>query len=158
MKIVNKCKLITEGKSESVCGRDDCCNFCDTKCDKKCDKDSKTCGYLSNTNETTDGAAINPTVNEFVSKYDKTLQEIRNFECEIAKIKEQNDILREKLLKAMEDFNIKSFENDYIKLTYIAPTTRESIDSKSLKANEPEIAKKYLKVSNIKASIKISVK
>lgn len=139
---MKKCKLATV--SNTVRGKDECCEYCETPCDKKCVKDSSTCGNLEDTNETSDGAAVSPTVNEFVAKYDNTLKEIRDFECQMAKIKEQNDILREKILKAMTEFNIKSFENDYIKLTYVAPTTRESIDSKSLKANEPEIAKKYL--------------
>ena len=155
---MNKCKLITEGKSESVCGRDDCCNFCDTKCDKKCDKDSKTCGYLSDTNETTDGAVVNKSVDAFLTTNEGTLREIRDFEIQLTKLTEQKTILKEKLLKAMQEFNIKSFQNDYIKLTYIAPTTRESIDSKALKANEPEIAKKYLRVSEVKASVKVEVK
>ena len=155
---MNKCKLITEGKSESICGKDECCNFCESPCEKKCDKDSKTCGYLSDTNETTDGAVVNKSVETFLKTNEDTLREIRKFEIELTKLNEQKTILKEKLLKAMKEFNIKSFQNDYIKLTYIAPTTRESIDTKSLKANEPEIAKKYLKVSEVKASVKVEVK
>lgn len=155
---MNKCKLITEGKSESICGKDECCNFCESPCDKKCDKDSKTCVYLSDTNETTDGAVVNKSIDTFLKTNEDTLREIRDFEIQLTKLTEQKTILKEKLLKAMQEFNIKSFQNDYIKLTYIAPTTRESIDSKALKANEPEIAKKYLRVSEVKASVKVEVK
>ena len=34
----------------------------------------------------------------------------------------------------MRDKGIKTFENDLVKITYVAPTTKESIDSKKLKA------------------------
>lgn len=41
------------------------------------------------------------------------------------------------------------------KLTYVSPSTRSSIDSKKLKEEEPEIAKKFTKITPVSASIKI---
>lgn len=41
------------------------------------------------------------------------------------------------------------------KLTYVSPTTRNSIDSKKLKEEEPELVKKYTKISQVKASVRI---
>jgi hypothetical protein len=66
--------------------------------------------------------------------------------------------MREKLLEAMEQYGVKTFENDMLSVTYVAPTTRTTIDSTKLKKDMPEIAEKYQKVSDIKASIKITVK
>lgn len=41
------------------------------------------------------------------------------------------------------------------KLTYVSPSTRTSIDSKKLKEEEPEIAKKFTKTTDVKASVRI---
>lgn len=43
-----------------------------------------------------------------------------------------------------------------IKLTYVSPSIRTSIDSKKLKEEEPEIAKKYSKYTRVDATIRIS--
>ncbi|MBR2493887.1 MAG: hypothetical protein IKB64_10600 [Paludibacteraceae bacterium] len=42
-----------------------------------------------------------------------------------------------------------------VKLTYVGPSTRTSIDSKKLKEEEPELAKKFTKTSNVNASVRI---
>lgn len=41
------------------------------------------------------------------------------------------------------------------KLTYVSPSTRNSIDSKKLKEEEPTIAEKYTKTTNVKATIRL---
>ena len=41
------------------------------------------------------------------------------------------------------------------KLTYVSPSTRNSIDSKKLKEEEPAIAEKYTKTTNVKATIRL---
>ena len=66
--------------------------------------------------------------------------------------------LRQVLLEKMREENIKSFENDRLKITYIAPTTREAIDSARLKKELPEIAEQYKKISNVKDSVRITLK
>lgn len=43
-----------------------------------------------------------------------------------------------------------------IKVTYVAPNTRTSIDTKKLKEEEPELAKKFTKTSQVSASIRLS--
>ena len=42
-----------------------------------------------------------------------------------------------------------------VELTYVAPSTRNIIDSKKLKEEEPELAKKFTKTTNVKASIRL---
>lgn len=66
--------------------------------------------------------------------------------------------LRASLMQAMEENGVTNFENDCIKITYVAPTTRTSIDSAKLKKELPEIAEKYTKTSNVKASLRITLK
>ena len=66
--------------------------------------------------------------------------------------------MREKLREAMEKYGVKSFETPEIKFTYVAPTTRTSIDSTKLKKDLPDVAAKYSKTSKVSASVKITVK
>ncbi len=66
--------------------------------------------------------------------------------------------LRAALMAAMEQNGVTSFENEALKITYVAPTTRTAIDSARLKKDLPEIAEKYTKTSNVKASLRITIK
>lgn len=69
-----------------------------------------------------------------------------------------NKTIKEKLLQTMEKNGDKKFENDFISITYVAPTTRTTIDSKKLKEEQPEIFKEYSKINDVKSSIRIKVK
>lgn len=53
---------------------------------------------------------------------------------------------------------MKKFESDSVTFTYIAPTVRNTIDSAKLKKEMPDVAAKYMKTSNVSASVKIEVK
>ena len=85
-------------------------------------------------------------------------EKIKNFELLKKEVEAQNEILKAELLEAMKAQGIKSFENDTLKITYIEPTTRETIDSKRLKEELPEIADKYKKISKVKDSVRITLK
>lgn len=73
-------------------------------------------------------------------------------------LEETEATIRQTLLNTMEEWGIKSFENDILKLTYVAASERKSIDTTKLKKEHPEIAEAYQKVSQVKASVKIEVK
>lgn len=87
-----------------------------------------------------------------------TMDEIKEIEKLSKALKERQDKVRAELQKVMEDNNIIKFESDDIVVNYIAPTTRESFDSKQLKADNPDLYDLYVKLSPVKASIKIKVK
>jgi hypothetical protein len=74
------------------------------------------------------------------------------------KLDEQEKMMRVKLLEAMETYGVKKFENEHIAFTYVAPTTKTTIDSTKLKKKYPEIAEECSKVSKVSASVRISVK
>jgi RecB family exonuclease len=80
--------------------------------------------------------------------------------CDLQKkqAEEKAKELRAMLLDEMEKQGVKTFENDRIRLTYIAPQTRSTIDSARLKKDLPEIAEKYQKQTSVKASLKITLK
>lgn len=89
----------------------------------------------------------------------KRLEELIKY-CDEQKKKaeEQSRSLKEILLQEMESRGLKTFEKDGLKITYVAPSTRSTIDSTRLKKEHPEIVEEYSKTSEVKASLKITLK
>ena len=88
----------------------------------------------------------------------KSVEEIKEVEKLAKALKEKQDAIKAELLKAMEDNNIIKFENEDLLINYIAPNERETFDSKQLKADNPDLYDLYVKLSPVKATIKIKVK
>lgn len=90
------------------------------------------------------------------------LERIESFiieqENSIKEAKERGRAIKEALLKSMEESDLKSFETDRIRITLVKEQTRESLDSARLKKDEPEIYGRYLKVTKVKPSIRITMK
>lgn len=94
-----------------------------------------------------------------------TCESLLRVQHELKKLDEQKKQLEQAetdikdfLIQKMEENGVKSIDNDYFKITYTAPTTRETIDSKRLKVEMPEIAKQYTNTSSVKARITITLK
>lgn len=83
---------------------------------------------------------------------------IAEFERKIKELKEQEDRLKENILKEMEAKNIIKVESDDLMISYIAPTDRETLDSKRLKAEHQDLYDEYIKMTPVKSSIRIKVK
>lgn len=88
-------------------------------------------------------------------------QEVINQIVEFEKVKtdfeEKQKEVKETILKAMEEYDIKQFKNDLITITYVAPTTRVSVDSKKLQEEHEDIYLECLKESQVKSSLRIKV-
>ena len=95
-------------------------------------------------------AILNCSPEEFAERY----REYKKAEEEFKKVYEP---LKEGLLRLHE--NAPDLANVVIiggvKMTYVSPSVRTSIDSKLLKEEEPEIAKKFTKTTEVGATIKI---
>lgn len=131
-----------------------CCGTCDFKdnCEvscEECDGDIQNCGYAE---------VVTDELAAFQSAVPDTIQQV----AELLKVKKQLDDqekqLKQKLVEAMEAHDVKSFENDLIKMVYVAPTTRSTIDSVRLKKDHPDIAEQYSKTSPVSASVRVTVK
>lgn len=83
---------------------------------------------------------------------------IERAKAEQKEAEEQLNKVKEALLTAMEENGVKSFENEYFKITYVAPVEKSVIDSAKLKKEQPEIAEQYSKASTQKASVRITLK
>lgn len=93
------------------------------------------------------------------------LKEIYSFQLTIQAIekkkKEAEDnalAVREIILAAMKAQGIKSYTNDFLRLTYVAPFEEETIDSKKLREELPEVAERYSKSTQVKESIRIKLR
>jgi hypothetical protein len=71
----------------------------------------------------------------------------------------QRDILKEKILWLMKANQCEKVEIDgKVLITYVAPTTKESLDTKKLKDENPELYEKYVRQSDVKESLRITIK
>lgn len=145
------CKQAMNGSDCGGCGKMCCCLECEERetCADACDEMSPDCEDAFNeetavTTMQTEAAAI--------------IKAVADLTLKKKEIEEQEKEMRVQLMAAMEKYGVKSFENDDVKFTYIAPTTRTSIDSAKLKKDLPDVAAKYSKTSNVSASVKITVK
>ena len=94
----------------------------------------------------------------FQSAIPEVITQITNLIRMKKSLDDQEKLLKQELVKAMERCDIKSFENDNIKMVYVAPTTRTTIDSTRLKKEHPDIAEQYSKVSEVSASVRVTLK
>ena len=147
-----KCKVAMD---INTCGKVICCVECEDKESCGC-----VCGYIEELDPKECEEAILEE-NELVAFGEKAAAVIQSI-ADIAKqkkaLEEQDKEMRKQLEKAMDQFEIKSFENDLIKITYVAPTVKTSVDSAKLKKKYPEIFNECSKNSEVKGSVRITVK
>ena len=85
------------------------------------------------------------------------MEEIKAKEDELKLMKEKVDKVKEILYGTMEKEGVKTVDRGNLKITYVAPSSRISVDSKKLEKEEPEIYKKYIKTTTVAGSIKITL-
>lgn len=88
-------------------------------------------------------------------------KQVEKLELQIASFKqleEQYKAMKNKLYQLMEEYDIKKWETDRIIITRTLPTKRESLDSKKLKADHPDLFETYKKVSTVAGSVRIKLK
>jgi predicted phage-related endonuclease len=86
------------------------------------------------------------------------IQKIGELVTQKAEIEKAEKEMREQLKQAMDAHGVESFDNDMIKVTYVEASTRTSVDSTKLKAQQPDIYAKYSKTSDVSAFVKITLK
>lgn len=87
-----------------------------------------------------------------------TAEKIVEFERIVKDIKDKEDALKKAILEEMREHNLIKLETDELTLTYVAPTTRESLDTKAIKEELPQIYDTYCKLSTVKESLRIKIK
>jgi hypothetical protein len=128
-----------------------CCMECPHKddCQSKCDSTPDSCGE-----STVEGTELEV----FQNKAGSIIKAIADIVTQKKDLEEKEKTMKAQLQTAMEENNIKSFNNEVIKVTYVAPTTSTSIDSAKLKKKYPDIAAECSKTSSKAGYVKIEVK
>ena len=84
------------------------------------------------------------------------LQKLKEFQITKQEMDNQEKEIKQAIQKAMEENGIKGFENDDVKISYVAPTQRVSVDTAKMK--EEGIYDLYTKTSEVKASVRLTYK
>jgi len=93
-----------------------------------------------------------------IENYLQAQEMIEILDSKVKEWKEKSDILKNAIMQGMKDNNLLTFENDRVKITYVAPSERTTIDSAKLKKEKPELYSEYSKVSSVSESIRITIK
>ncbi len=88
----------------------------------------------------------------------ETSQKIAEFEKAIKDMQEKEKALKEAILNEMKAKNIIKIDTPELSITYVDETYKESFDSKLFKEQNPDLYDAYVKVSTVKASLRLKVK
>ena len=87
----------------------------------------------------------------------EVINKIADFERKAKEIKDAEDELKERIREEMEAKGIIKIETPDVVINYIAPTDRETFDSKKFRSGNPDLYDEYVRMSPVKASIRIKV-
>ena len=76
----------------------------------------------------------------------------------IKELTEEYDAIKAEVLEKMIEHNDKSFDTGDLLITVVAPTVRETFDSKKFKADHADLYAGYLKQSTTKESLKLTLR
>ena len=82
---------------------------------------------------------------------------IADFERQIKEIKAQEDEMKKAILDEMESKGILSIKSPELTISYVAPTSRETFDSKTFRKDHPDLYDEYVNISLVKASVRMKV-
>lgn len=85
-------------------------------------------------------------------------KKIAEFERQIKEIKAKEDEFKQAILEEMEAKNIIKIDTDDLMISYVAPSDRETFDSKAFKEEHQDLYDEYVKMTPVKSSIRIKVK
>lgn len=101
-------------------------------------------------------------VKVFENEYMSVMANFALLNQQIKNAQEKLDGIKNQLIEGMDQYDIKSIDNDYCKISRVEASESKSIDLKAVKKEEPklyaELLEDYPKVSKRKASIRIMVK
>ena len=83
---------------------------------------------------------------------------LAEFERQAKEIKAKEDALKQRILEEMESNGILKIETDDLVISYVAPTSRESFDSKAFRKANPDLYDEYISISPVKASVRMKLK
>ena len=92
-------------------------------------------------------ALLNPEVSFKLAEFERVVKEF--------KAKEEE--LKQRILEEMESKGILSIKTPELTISYVAPTSRETFDSKTFRKDHPDLYDEYVNISLVKASVRMKV-
>ena len=86
------------------------------------------------------------------------LERILEFERVAKEIKSKEDELKAGILAEMEANGIYKVDMPQLLISYVGETVRETLDSKALKEELPDIYEAFMKLSTVKPSVRIKIR
>ena len=83
---------------------------------------------------------------------------IADVERKLDEYKKADALLKATLLEEMQKRGIKKIDTPKLSITVVPETTKETFDSKSFRAEHRDLYDDYVKISDVKAYVKIGVK
>ena len=94
---------------------------------------------------------------EELEDLEELMQEIKVKKEELKVLEDKVGKIQDILYDTMGKEGVKTVDRGKLKITYVAPSSRTSVDSKKLEKEEPEIYKKYVNTTTVAGSIKITL-
>ena len=88
-----------------------------------------------------------------------TLQdEYITLDSEIRRLEERKAAIQASMLELMQSNHLKKAENERIRISYIAPSFRNTFDKAKFQEEHNDLYEKYMVKTETKASIRVSIK
>lgn len=97
-------------------------------------------------------------INEIPVLNTATINMIVDLDKRKKEIETAEGIIRNAVLCEMREKKISKIESEELVISYVAPTDKESFDSKTFRADHPDMYDEYIKFSSVKDSIRIKIK
>lgn len=99
------------------------------------------------------------TVNNGVSILNSEVsQKYAMFEKQMKELKAKQDEFKEQILKEMKDKQILKLDTPEMTISFVDETFKESFDSKKFKQDHEDMYNDYVKLSSVKASVRVKLK
>lgn len=99
---------------------------------------------------------------KFEEQYLESFKQLQKLSKAKKKVEAEEKAVKQQLEKALLEYNIKSIDNEFVRITYVEGTTSKSIDSKKIQTQSPDfydkLIKQYEKVTVKKPYVRITVK
>lgn len=88
----------------------------------------------------------------------ETSAKIADLERMMQSIKKGYDELKANILKEMEANNVVKLDTEDVLISYVAPSDRETFDTKAFRKDNPDAYDEYVRITPVKSSIRIKLR
>ena len=98
------------------------------------------------------------TVGGYPMRAEQAIKMLAGFETQVKEIEKKQKAIKDALLAAMEQNGVVKIETPEMLVNYIGPSNRESFDTATFRAENPDVYDMYVKIAPVKPSIRIKLR